>query len=61
MLQIFYIKKIFRIIRLAFKLSNQDSNEYQNGNKALCAAKLSALPNKVNPVDFYGMDLPFLY
>jgi hypothetical protein len=38
------------LLRLAFKFSNQYPNQYQNGNN---------LPNKVSPVDDYGMDLPF--
>jgi hypothetical protein len=44
---------------LALRAALQYSNQYQNGNEALRAAKLIALPNKVSPVDYYGMDLPF--
>jgi hypothetical protein len=32
------------LLRLAFSLSNENTNQYQNGNEALRAAKLSALP-----------------
>jgi hypothetical protein len=44
---------------LAFSLSNENANQYQNGNEALRAAKLSALFLKVSHTAYYGMHLPF--